>query len=173
MTESQNVNSSLTSCESCFNRSCCNESGRFASQIPGAFLTDYDIKRISDGTGLDPKEFVNEVIHPITSKPAKYILDLDGIYCKFFDKKANLCSIYEFRPLDCRLFPLDIIFENGKYFWVIYPGCNYDANNIPNLLHSANQVVLPHLKNYLSEYAGTTMLATDQEDYQVLGEVVL
>lgn len=33
------------------------------------------------------------------------------------------CKIYEMRPLDCRLFPLDIIEENGEYFWCVFTVC--------------------------------------------------
>lgn len=42
--------------------------------------------------------------------------------CVFLDPKGK-CSIYERRPLDCRLFPLDIIEEGGDYYWCVFTTC--------------------------------------------------
>lgn len=42
--------------------------------------------------------------------------------CPFLDRNGK-CKIYEMRPLDCRLFPLDIIEENGEYFWCVFTIC--------------------------------------------------
>jgi hypothetical protein len=36
---------------------------------------------------------------------------------------GRLCSIYESRPLDCRLFPLDIVEHEGEYWWCIFLNC--------------------------------------------------
>jgi hypothetical protein len=46
---------------------------------------------------------------------------LDETHCKF--AKDGKCHAYASRPLDCRLFPLDIIEENGKYYWCIFTIC--------------------------------------------------
>lgn len=42
--------------------------------------------------------------------------------CKFLDNKG-LCTIYDIRPLDCKLFPLDIIEQEGSYYWCIFTTC--------------------------------------------------
>lgn len=47
---------------------------------------------------------------------------MDFTACKY--AKENRCHLYEDRPLDCRLFPLDIIEENGKYWWCIFTICS-------------------------------------------------
>ena len=39
--------------------------------------------------------------------------------------KNTDCSIYEERPLECRLSPLSLYFTNGKLFWIIDIGCPY------------------------------------------------
>jgi Fe-S-cluster containining protein len=36
----------------------------------------------------------------------------------------NRCQIYEKRPLDCRLFPLDLVEEDSEYWWVIFKNCS-------------------------------------------------
>jgi Fe-S-cluster containining protein len=43
--------------------------------------------------------------------------------CKFYNQEKERCSIYSIRPFDCRLFPLDIIKKNNKYYWCIYTSC--------------------------------------------------
>jgi Fe-S-cluster containining protein len=47
---------------------------------------------------------------------------LDHDRCVFLDREGK-CSIYDLRPLDCRLFPLDIIEENGEYYWCVFTTC--------------------------------------------------
>lgn len=46
---------------------------------------------------------------------------MDFTNCKFANE--NRCRIYLNRPIDCRLFPLDIIEEDGKYWWCIFTIC--------------------------------------------------
>jgi Fe-S-cluster containining protein len=36
----------------------------------------------------------------------------------------NRCQIYDRRPLDCRLFPLDLVEEHGEYWWAIFQNCS-------------------------------------------------
>jgi Fe-S-cluster containining protein len=42
--------------------------------------------------------------------------------CKF--AVNNRCQIYKKRPLDCRLFPLDLFEEDGEYWWIIFKNCS-------------------------------------------------
>ncbi len=46
---------------------------------------------------------------------------MDFTACKY--AKCDRCHLYEERPLDCRLFPLDIIEEEGQYWWCIFITC--------------------------------------------------
>jgi len=48
------------------------------------------------------------------------LLDHDGP-CHLLSNAG--CRFYAERPLDCRLFPLDIIEEEGDYWWVLYDEC--------------------------------------------------
>jgi Fe-S-cluster containining protein len=43
--------------------------------------------------------------------------------CAFLDRRTGKCRIYDARPLDCRLFPLDIIEEDGEYYWCVFTTC--------------------------------------------------
>lgn len=45
----------------------------------------------------------------------------DQTQCKYAVNER--CGVYQDRPLDCRLFPLDIIEEGGRYWWCIFTNC--------------------------------------------------
>lgn len=47
---------------------------------------------------------------------------LDHDRCTFLDTQGR-CKIYDIRPLDCRLFPLDIIEKDGEYYWCVFTTC--------------------------------------------------
>lgn len=47
--------------------------------------------------------------------------------CVFWDSKNTKCSIYENRPFDCKMFPFDIIYKDGKFFWIVFE-CNPNSN---------------------------------------------
>lgn len=42
-------------------------------------------------------------------------------------KVGTRCGIYKNRPLDCRLFPLDIVEHEGTYWWCIFQTCRHPA----------------------------------------------
>lgn len=35
----------------------------------------------------------------------------------------HICSIYDRRPLDCAIYPLSIVLENGQYWWIVDTSC--------------------------------------------------
>jgi len=46
--------------------------------------------------------------------------------CPMLDRRGNNCSIYENRPLCCRLFPLDVLGRNGRLTWAVSNECPED-----------------------------------------------
>ncbi|MFH1053045.1 MAG: YkgJ family cysteine cluster protein [Candidatus Woesearchaeota archaeon] len=79
-----------------------------------ASITLDDIKRISEFTGKDHNFLINNnflgLVASGTSEPNVFDIDIGLKYpCKF--RKDNKCSIYEARPLNCRIFPLFLIAE--------------------------------------------------------------
>jgi len=50
---------------------------------------------------------------------------MDFTKCEF--EKDSKCTLYQDRPLDCRVFPLDIIEEDGEYWWCIFTFCPQHA----------------------------------------------
>lgn len=59
----------------------------------------------------------------ITSRGAKYIARTPQGCCAAFNDANNTCTIYERRPLCCRLYPLDLITVNDEIWWVIHSEC--------------------------------------------------
>lgn len=47
--------------------------------------------------------------------------------CMFWDEENRLCSIYQNRPFDCKMFPFDVYWTNNEYYWIIY-SCNPDSD---------------------------------------------
>lgn len=85
--------------------------------------TPWDVIRIVKGTGQEPLEFL-EFITPediegvnksdptwLTVGGEKYMMALKrhGQRCHFLDKKTRFCSIYEHRPILCRLYPFRVV----------------------------------------------------------------
>lgn len=84
--------------------------------------TPWDVIRIIKGTGQTPDEFL-EFITPediegvgkndptwlhVNGKKFMMALKRHGKRCHFLDKKTRYCSIYEHRPLLCRLYPFRV-----------------------------------------------------------------
>jgi hypothetical protein len=47
--------------------------------------------------------------------------------CIFWDEENRLCSIYNNRPFDCKMFPFDIVWTNNEYHWIVY-SCNPESD---------------------------------------------
>lgn len=63
------------------------------------------------------------------------LIEIDGVpfikrkpdgSCSMLDKQHSRCSIYEDRPMCCRIFPLDVFSRNGKLEWAMYTYCPKD-----------------------------------------------
>lgn len=71
---------------------------------------------------------LEEEYNPHLDNFGKTVKEIDSVAfimnfkaCKY--AKKNRCHLYKDRPLDCRLFPLDIIEEDGKYWWCVFTIC--------------------------------------------------
>ena len=89
-------------------------------------ITDGDIRRIVDGTGKSPLEFVRFYTHdeiamsthdPLWVKfsDQKAVMGLRSIrdHCIFLDNQTNRCTIYEHRPITCRDHPFNATFSDS------------------------------------------------------------
>ena len=104
-------------CDSCEHKGCCTS---FASPL----LFSHDLEDLKD-IGKDSEEFVKEI--KINGRNAKTLKKKDNSnICVFWDEVIGKCSIYKNRPFDCRAYPFDIYFIDGKYHWIVY-SCNPES----------------------------------------------
>jgi Fe-S-cluster containining protein len=146
----------LDACVRCSGFNCCTKV-KVNGAVDAPFLTPYDERLIATTLNRLPSEFA--VRQQLKSQgPAVSLLrtaEVGG--CIFFQSQTGRCEIYETRPIDCRLFPLDIKEINGRFHWVLYDyeHCRLTASDLISLLAYAREVLpilLPVLRQYV-EYA--------------------
>jgi Fe-S-cluster containining protein len=89
-------------------------------------ITDGDIRRIVEGTGRSPREFVRFYTHDevavarddhlwINFDSGRAVMGLRATHdhCIFLNNETNRCSIYEHRPLTCKDHPFRITFSDS------------------------------------------------------------
>ena len=101
-------------CSSCNHQQCCT-----GFDAPIVFPEDF--ARLEKNGKATPEYLENTTIAgtrlmQIRKKP-------DG-QCVFWN---NGCQIYEHRPFDCRIFPFDVDYIDGEFYWIVY-SCNKDAD---------------------------------------------
>ncbi|MGI0089652.1 MAG: YkgJ family cysteine cluster protein [Nitrosopumilaceae archaeon] len=107
-----------TLCSSCKKITCCTN-----FFPPLAYPSDLDkLKHMGKSEG----DFLKNVI--IKGKTVKTIKKKDNsTTCMFWDEENRLCSIYENRPFDCKMFPFDVFWTDNEYHWIVY-SCNPDSD---------------------------------------------
>jgi len=135
-------------CQNCSGHRCCG----LLNKEDTVYLTEYDTKLLKTIPNFKHPDFINKKIHPNTGK-ILYSLFIKNKSCGFFNRKSGRCNIYQYRPLDCRLFPLDIDKQGKKYFWILYDCCQLNKKQIKRLVKYAESEILPLLKNDLENYA--------------------
>lgn len=99
-------------CNSCVGRfdCCCN-----CEEIDMPILLPFEVETIMTKTKKTADSFSKKLTAHLYQMKRRG--DKDESECIFFVN--NKCSIYEYRPLDCRMFPFDFREINGEY-WVVY-----------------------------------------------------
>ncbi|MDE1726770.1 MAG: YkgJ family cysteine cluster protein [Thaumarchaeota archaeon] len=105
-------------CDNCASHGCCTD-----STVPLVFSTDFEaLKSIGKAQDL----YIQEL--DIKGRKVKALKKKqNSSNCVFWNEEKKLCSIYEQRPFDCRAYPFDILFVEGKFHWIVY-SCNPDSN---------------------------------------------
>ena len=96
--------------------------------------------------------------------------------CVFY--KNNMCTIYDVRPIDCRIFPYDIKLEkDGNYYLVYYKSdkCQIMNENIKNIkMISYNtrlflRLLLPYLREWSDKYCSKNLVK--EHEYEVICKI--
>jgi Fe-S-cluster containining protein len=126
---------------------CCSRV-RPGGPIDTPLLLAQEVAAISEMTGLSPSTFS---IGPTGQNSATSRMKTGTRGCIFFD--GQRCTVYKARPLDCRLFPLDIVLgKDGRLRWIAYTQlCPVEAS-MDRYLQQA-ELLLPQLLPVIVEYA--------------------
>ncbi|EAH5223183.1 YkgJ family cysteine cluster protein [Campylobacter jejuni] len=86
-------------CEKCGGKCCNGESGNI-------FASKEELEVLRKHLNLESKEFAEKYLRKVGFKMSfKEVECEDGFACIFFDTQKRNCSIYDFRPKQCRTFP--------------------------------------------------------------------
>jgi uncharacterized protein len=162
---------SINACKRCSGLFCCGileENGR----IEPSYLTAQDIKNIEYYTGLHRDQFATAKINEATGNRIYMMQTSVGHGCIFFDHTSGKCEIHSFRPMDCRLFPLDIEYVDGKYHWALfkYTECKVSKMDLKSL-YAYTDEALRLLGDELHEYATLPVPGMSEIGYKLLKEI--
>lgn len=105
-------------CGNCNHKNCCTDSA-----VPLVFPKDLEKIKKNDSqydTHLTTVEIQGKLVHAIKKKNG-------STECVFWDESTEGCTIYESRPMDCRLYPFDILYVDDSYHWIVY-SCNKNSD---------------------------------------------
>lgn len=96
--------------------------------------------------------------------------------CYFY--KNNQCTIYDIRPIDCRIFPYDIKLEkDGNYYLVYYKSdkcqiINENLKDIKTVSYNTRlflRLLLPYLREWGDKYCCTHL--TENQNYEIICKI--
>ena len=127
-------------------------------------LTPQDVQRIIAETGLNRDDFCQSVAgEQLSTMKAR-----EGA-CHFYRK--GKCTIYNVRPVDCRIFPFDIDrTTSGELVWIVYSSACPNQVDARKHLREV-QPLLPLLQPYLEEFASRSSPCMEEHDCHVLSSV--
>lgn len=161
-------NGTFNFCNKCINKQgcCCNH-----PHIDMPTLLNNEAQSISRKTKRKIEKFANKITDNVYQMRRMTNNESEG--CIFYYN--NECSIYEDRPIDCRLFPFDFKEIDGIYWLIYYTDfCHLpDENEIKKCAHSIRpylDILLPYLSEAsnsifterLSEYSFNKLYTIDQ-----------
>lgn len=166
-------------CQKCVNAkaSCCSNPA-----IDSPMILPNEVKAIAKATNKEISEFADEVdfaaMHNDKALKTLYQMkrDENDNCCRFY--KDCKCSIYDIRPIDCRIFPYDIkLEEDGEYYLVYYLSNNCEVKNIDleNLkMISYNtrlflRLLLPYIREWSDPYCSTKLV--ENENYKKICKI--
>ena len=98
-----------TACESCAGNCCIGESGYI-------WINILEIEALSKYLGLTLDSFREKYLFKVGYKYSIKEVELpnNSFACCFFDLEKRKCSIYDYRPRQCRTFPFWEYFKNNE-----------------------------------------------------------
>lgn len=166
-------------CSNCVNAkaSCCSNPA-----VDSPMLLPNEVLEIAKSTNIESSKFVEKIDFALmhndnTLKSLYQMKRQDNSAACYFYKNCK-CSIYDIRPIDCRIFPYDIKLEkDGNYYLVYYTTNNCEIKNLDLKslkLVSYNtrlflRLLFPYLKEWTDSYCSTNL--TKNENYKIICQI--
>lgn len=166
-------------CKKCVNAkaTCCSN-----LEVDSPMILPNEAKEIAKATNLEIRYFANFIdfseIYKDNSLKSLYQMKRQNKSNSCYFYKNCKCSIYNIRPIDCRIFPYDIKLEKeGNYYLVYYLSDNCAIKNISldNLkMVSYNtklflRLLLPYLREWTDPYCSSKL--TKKENYKIICKI--
>lgn len=141
-----------TNCQKCIN--CCQSFDKLNAPL----LTKKEV----DVIGTRYANFFDK------TETSLYALKVIDNTCIFY--KENQCMIYDIRPLDCRLYPFDIIKEDNKYYLIMYKLDCIEENFIKE--SEDIDAIIREIKPFIDDYTNPQYYTKMKDiDYIVIREI--
>lgn len=159
----------LDACVDCSGSKCCGAIS-YGGLIEPPFLTTFDIIQIEKGLGLNPDAFSDLRLNPNTGNKVRFLKTNPNGGCGYLD--SGRCIIHSFRPVDCRLFPMDIRKLDGENKWVLYhfQHCELSESDL-SLLKSQMPPALTILGNEVDDYASVPVPGMINLRYMIISSL--
>ncbi len=131
-------------------------------------LTKVDVQQIKDYLGLDTHRFIQSECNGENSNSLTFIRTHTKGGCIFY--KNNKCQIYNVRPLDCRLFPLDIFKLGNNFHWLIYDTFCHQPFDY-EMLQNYGRKLIEDYKVNLEEFGRRMKIFPPLVTFKALGKI--
>lgn len=169
------IPSSLDFCKDCKEVGCCCASESVDMPIMFSFECD-NIQMKYNKNKVTFAESIKDIVNckrEIYRMKSREITDQHGkkkMACVFYDGKK--CTIYENRPIDCRLFPFDIKMENNELVFGYHDLCaEVCGKNIKDNIMTYNYFTKPYiylLRPYIKEFASPASSTKLNQSYRFI-----
>lgn len=165
-------------CTNCVNNkaNCCSN-----PNVDSPMILPSEIEAISKATKIDKNLFATKIefskmYNDDSLKDLYQMKRKKNDNCYFY--KNNKCSIYDIRPIDCRIFPYDVKLEkDGCYYLVYYKSdmCQINKEQLKNIKTvSYNtrlflRLLLPYLREWSDKYCCSHL--TEKENYEIICKI--
>ena len=166
-------------CADCVNASatCCSN-----PQVDSPMILPNEVKEIANNV----KKAVNEFATAIDFSKMHHDNTLKQLYqmkkqedsnnCYFYQN--NKCTIYDIRPIDCRIFPYDIKLEADGCYYLVYYTTNkcaiksFSTDNLKMISYNTRlylRLLLPYIREWTDPYCSKKL--TSNENYKVICKI--
>ncbi|MFH1428002.1 MAG: YkgJ family cysteine cluster protein [Patescibacteria group bacterium] len=152
----QNLIGTFEFCKGCpTSKSCCT-----GKTVDRPVLTPRDIFNISQNTKLSVDQFSVPVGNGLSE------MKLCGTKCIFY--KKGHCTLYNTRPIDCKIFPFDIRRNKKKELMLVWytTACPKKIN--AEVYEQAIRPLLAEIQPYFDQFADNKSPLLDRQKYRII-----